>query len=107
MNTNRFLLTTAIAGLLAALTGCAKTNAPSATGKPADATEIQAAWRENFNVNKANLMPTGANPYLAIQPGKTTTMKTGIDTLTVTIRPETKRIDAVKVGVVEERETKH
>jgi hypothetical protein len=33
-------------------------------------------------------------------------MKSGIDTLTVTILPETKVVDGVKVGVLEERETK-
>jgi hypothetical protein len=107
MNTTKwFLLTTALAGLCA-FTGCAKTNGPTATGKPANPADmIQAAWREDFNVNKANLMPTGNNPYLSIQPGKITKMKSGIDTLTVTILPQTKLVDGVKVGVLEERETK-
>jgi hypothetical protein len=70
MNTKWLLLTTAVAGFYT-LTGCAKSNAPSATGKATDAAgAIEAGWREDFNVNKANLMPTGANPYLSIQPGK-------------------------------------
>src|SRR5205085_8709539 len=39
-------------------------------------------------------------------PGKVLKLSDGKDMLTITILPETKTIDGVKVGVLEERETK-
>ncbi len=64
----------------------------------------QSGWRETFNVNKADLTPTGNNPYLAIQPGKVLKLAHGKDRLTVSILPETKTVDGVTTGVLEERE---
>jgi hypothetical protein len=66
----------------------------------------QAAWKETFDVKKADLMPTGSNPFITIQPGRVLKMKNGIDMLTITILPDTKEVDGVKCGVLEERETK-
>jgi hypothetical protein len=66
----------------------------------------QAGWREKFDVRKSDLMPVGNNSYLPIQPGKVLKLRHGIDSLTVTILPETKMIDGVSCGVLEERETK-
>jgi len=63
-------------------------------------------WRETFNVNKADLAPTGNNPYLTIQPGKVLKLAHGNDRLTVSILPETKTVDGVTTGVLEEREEK-
>ena len=70
----------------------------------AEATE--AGWRESFDVRKSDLAATGNNSYLTIQPGKVLKLRQGKDSLTVTILPETKVIDGVKCGVLEERETK-
>jgi hypothetical protein len=65
------------------------------------------SWRDRFDVNKADLLPTGNNPYIPMQPGRILTLAKGIDTLTVTILPDTQDVDGVKVGVLEERETKN
>jgi hypothetical protein len=65
-------------------------------------------YRETFKVNKADLVPTGNNPYITVQPGrvlKLTDAVTGT-LLTLTILPEKKTVDGVACGVLEERETK-
>jgi hypothetical protein len=63
-------------------------------------------WRDKFDVEKQDLAATGNNSFLPIQPGKVWKLSDGKDTLTVTILAETKTIDGVKCGVLEERETK-
>jgi hypothetical protein len=64
------------------------------------------AWRDTFTVNKADLAPTGNNPYLTIQPGKVLKLAHGNDRLTVSILPATKTVDGITAGVLEEREEK-
>ena len=64
------------------------------------------AWRDRFDVDKSNLLPTGDNPYIPMQPGRTLTLKQGIDTLTITVLTETQDVDGVRAGILEERETK-
>jgi hypothetical protein len=66
----------------------------------------EAGWRKTFDVDKANLAPTGNNSWLTIQPGRVCKLTNGIDSLTITILPETKTIDGVPCGILEERETK-
>jgi hypothetical protein len=65
-----------------------------------------AGWRETFGVDKADLAPTGNNPYLTIQPGRVLKLAHGKDRLTVSILPDTKTVDGVTTGVLEEREEK-
>jgi len=65
------------------------------------------AWRDTFNVSKADLAATGNNPYLSIQPGKVLKLAAGKDRLTVSILADTKTVDGVTVGVLEEREEKN
>jgi hypothetical protein len=65
------------------------------------------AWRDRFDVNKADLLPTGTNSYITMQPGRILRLAHGRDTLTVTILPDTQVIDGVTTGVLEERETKN
>ena len=65
------------------------------------------AWRDRFDVNKADLLPTGTNTYLTMQPGRVLRLKNGIDTLTITVLPDTQEIDGVTTGILEERETKN
>jgi hypothetical protein len=78
--------------------------------QPAEKMESSAAteagWRETFAVSKSDLAPTGNNPWLTIQPGRVLTLHKGIDSLTITILNDTTTVDGVKVGVLEERETK-
>jgi hypothetical protein len=64
-------------------------------------------WRDTFDVDKSNLLPTGTNPYITMQPGRVLKLKHGNDTLTVTILPETEQVDGVTAGILEERETKN
>jgi hypothetical protein len=66
----------------------------------------EAGWRETFEVSRSDLAPTGQNPWLTIQPGRVLKLRNGIDTLTVTILNDTMTVDGVRVGVLEERETK-
>jgi len=63
-------------------------------------------YRETFKVNKANLAPTGNNPYITIQPGRVLKLADGNTRLTITILPGTKTVDGVACGVLEEREEK-
>jgi hypothetical protein len=63
-----------------------------------------AGWRDSFPVDKGTLAPVGNNPYLPIQPGRVLTFRSGEDRLTVTILKETKVVDQVTTGVLEERE---
>lgn len=64
-------------------------------------------WRDRFDVDKADLLPTGTNAYIAMQPGRVLKLKHGPDTLTVTILPDTQVIDGITAGVLEERETRN
>jgi hypothetical protein len=66
----------------------------------------ETGWRDRFEVNKADLLPTGENPYLTMQPGRVLRLAHGNDTLTVSILPDTQQVDGVTAGIVEERETK-
>jgi hypothetical protein len=83
----------------------------SAEEKAADKQEKAEAgkdgWQDQFNVDKSALRPTGENHYMPIKPGSVVVMRQGIDTLTVTILPETKVIDGVTCAILEERETKN
>ncbi len=69
--------------------------------------QVTSGWRDRFEVNKSNLLPTGTNPYITMQPGRVLRLKHGNDTLTVTILPETQQVDGVTAGILEERETKN
>jgi hypothetical protein len=72
----------------------------------ASAAQAAAAFRQSFNVDKANLSATGDNKYLTIRAGRVLKLKSGIDTLTITVLPETRTVDGVECGILEERETK-
>jgi hypothetical protein len=89
----------ALAAILAS--GYATTIPGAAVGQSAP------AWRDRFDVNKADLLPTGKNAYITMQPGRVLRLAHGTDSLTVTILPDTQEVDGVTAGVLEERETKH
>jgi len=65
-----------------------------------------AGYRQKFDVDKSNLSAVGDNPYLTMRPGRVLKLKHGIDTLIITVLSETKTVDGVECGVLEERETK-
>jgi hypothetical protein len=90
----------AIASILAAFWGSAPEEMADAPGQ---ATRV---WRDTFDVNRADLLPTGNNPYITMQPGRVLTLQHGKDTLTITVLPDTELVDGVRAGILEERETK-
>jgi hypothetical protein len=63
-------------------------------------------WRDRFDVERANLRPTGDNPFIPMQPGRVLVLSHKNDTLTVTVLAEAQQVDGVTAGVLEERETK-
>ena len=75
---------------------------------PAPATEAVVpaddGWRRDFTVNKADLGPAGANPYLNLSPGVKYVFRDGKTTLTIRVLQETRVVDGVTTRVVEERE---
>ena len=71
------------------------------------APQTTARWRDRFEVNRADLRPTGTNAYIPMQPGRVLRLKHGNETLTVTVLPDVERIDDVAAGVLEERETRN
>ena len=74
--------------------------------KQSKAKSGNSGWRDSFNVNKATLAQTGNSHYLPIQPGRVLKLVHGNDRLTVSILNETKSVDGVTTGVLEEREEK-
>jgi len=83
-----------VAGILA-LAGCAPAPTASSSGQ---------GWRDTFPVAKANLVPTGRNPYLVLEPGYRLRYQSGRETLTISVLDQTKVVDGVETRVVEERE---
>lgn len=75
--------------------------------RSSSALQSRPTWRDRFGVNKGDLLPTGTNPYIRMQPGRVLKLKHGNDTLTVTVLPETQSVDGVVAGILEERETKN
>jgi hypothetical protein len=55
-------------------------------------------------VDKANLKPTGSNPYMTLNPGAVCTLTADDARLTVTILDQTEVVDGVTTRVLEERE---
>lgn len=63
------------------------------------------SWTKDFAQEKADLSPTGRNPYFILEPGYTLVLADGKEQLVVTVLDETREIDGVTTRVVEERET--
>jgi hypothetical protein len=84
-----------------------RTLAEAPGGRRSSAPQSRPEWRDRFEVNKADLLPTGTNPYIPMQPGRVLKLKHGNDTLTVTVLSETQAVDGVVAGVLEEREMKN
>ncbi|MEP0841347.1 MAG: hypothetical protein HRF43_01395, partial [Phycisphaerae bacterium] len=64
-------------------------------------------FRDSFPVDKANLVPTGRNPYFILEPGFRCHYAGGGETLVITVLDETRKVDGVLTRVVEEREEKN
>ena len=64
-------------------------------------------WQDTFKVDKKNLGPVGENTYFILQPGYKQIFIEGNITDTLTVLKETKIIDSVEVGIIEDREEKN
>jgi hypothetical protein len=74
---------------------------------PGSSMQTTGAWRDRFDIDRADLLPTGKNPYITMQPGRVLTLKHGVDTLTISVLPNVEEVDGVMTGILEERETKN
>lgn len=77
--------------------------------RPARAADAGDGYQTEFNEDKADLGPTGKNPYFILEPGYYLKLE-GKDhgkkaELLITVLDETRDVDGVKTRVVEERET--
>jgi hypothetical protein len=80
---------------------------PSAVSGAGQSGRSGEPWRDRFDVERANLRPTGDNTFIPMQPGRVLTLSHRNDTLTVTVLADTQQVDGVIAGVLEERETKN
>jgi hypothetical protein len=66
-------------------------------------------WTDSFTEDKSDLVATGKNPYVVLEPGYFLTFEGSEDRkkveLRITVLDETKKIDGVETRIVEERET--
>jgi hypothetical protein len=69
------------------------------------------AFTDTFNVDKADLVATGANRYFVLTPGFQLVLEGTPDgkktVLTITVLNETKLVDGVATRVIEEKETEN
>lgn len=64
----------------------------------------QPAFRDTFDVNKANLGPDGGNEFFSLEVGKQLIFIEGDLRVTITVLDETRVVDGVTTRVIEERE---
>jgi hypothetical protein len=65
-----------------------------------------ASWTTEFFVEKGELVSTGRNTFLILEPGYQIVLEGGGERIEKTVLHETKMVDGVETRVVEERETK-
>jgi hypothetical protein len=68
--------------------------------------DVLAGWSHDFAAEKPDLVSSGRNPYIVLEPGYVLVLKDGDEQLTITVKEETKKVDGVECRVVEEKETK-
>jgi hypothetical protein len=66
--------------------------------------QTEPKWESGFAAVRSKLGVTGSNPWFPLSPGHQLTYRNGSDTETVTVLPETRKIDGVETRVVEDRE---
>jgi hypothetical protein len=66
-----------------------------------------AAYRSDFSPDPKNLGVAGENPYFVLTPGYKLYFAEGVVRNTLTVLPETARIDGVECRVIEDREEKN
>lgn len=63
-------------------------------------------FTDTFRVERTDLAPSGRNPYFVLEPGHVLVLEGDGGKLTITVLAETRVVDGVTTGVVEEREEK-
>jgi hypothetical protein len=66
---------------------------------------VPPGFRDTFEVNKAELAPTGGNEFFSLEPGRVAEYSGGDALLTISVLNETRVVDGVTTRVIEERET--
>jgi hypothetical protein len=74
---------------------------------PLAAIAAAVAWRSDFRVDARQLGPSGGNSYFPLDPGLRLHYRHGATTMTLSVLPETRRIDGVETRVVEDREERN
>jgi hypothetical protein len=64
------------------------------------------SWKEEFGIDKCNLLTTGRNPYFILEPGYQLVLEGGDTKLQITVLDETRNVGGVLTRVVEEKEWK-
>lgn len=72
----------------------------------ADSKATKSQWQEEFAISKCNLLTTGRNQYLVLEPGFQLVLEGGGTKLQITVLNDTKMVDGVTTRVVEEKEWK-
>jgi len=73
--------------------------------EPAEAAAQSGDWTSDFSSEKADLVPTGRNPYFILEPGYQIVLEGGDARVVITVLHTTKTVNGVETRVVEERET--
>ena len=100
------LLTLSLVGMGTLALGASQAEPAKKKAKRAKTQAAEAKFQDTFKVDKSTLLDKGSNTYMILEPGYKLILVDGQDTLTVTVRDETKEVDGVKTRIVEERETK-
>jgi hypothetical protein len=80
-------------------TGCTSTQVPSSSS--------DSTWQEEFGISECELVPTGRNEYLILEPGFRLVLEDRIETVAITVLDETLEVDGITTRVVEEEEWKY
>ena len=68
------------------------------------ATQAGSSWQEEFDIAGCNLMTTGRNRYLILEPGYQIVLESDDTKLAIMVLDDTETVDGVMTRVVEERE---
>ena len=74
------------------------------SGKVSGEMKKKDPFTRTFREDKADLGPTGSNPYFILEPGYVLEFAGGDEKLAITVLDETVEVDGVEARVVEERE---
>lgn len=79
---------------------------PATSAAPATPTSPVDDWKQDFAINANDLGPVGRNKYFILEPGHQVVLEDEGERVEITVTKETRVVDGVTCGVVEERESK-